>query len=108
MIETNKVTTLKILSLIMIILATPYVNIFGFLISGFTLYGLQKKNIKLINRSLIPNIFEALIFDFAFVGYFILIICNKYNVLLILLVFIQASIQTYITINLFKLVKNPF
>ncbi|KAG4103973.1 hypothetical protein H8356DRAFT_120617 [Neocallimastix lanati (nom. inval.)] len=117
--EESNIKTLKIISLVMLLLSILYLNIFGIVLSSMTYYGLQKKNICLLQSLLIPNLYEVIIIVIYFIGIFIKIKTSyKSNnseyleiiisYLLIILSLIQAAFQIYLSLNIYKLILKPF
>jgi hypothetical protein len=105
---------LKILSVLMIVLSIPYFNVFGIALSIMTLYGLLRKNNNLLQSLLIPNLYEIVMIVLYFIGFFIKL-KSSYNVnnkqleiiisyVLVILTIVQATIQIYISINIYKIV----
>jgi len=103
-----QINTLKILSIIMIILSSLYINVFGFVIASLTFYGLQKKSIKVLKFSMIPNGFLTLVYSLSFIACVIVSISESFNILLLVVVTSQSIIQLYLTCILFYLISNPF
>eukprot|EP00833_Pecoramyces_ruminatium_P003342 jgi/Orpsp1_1/1177374/evm.model.c7180000061216.1 len=102
----------------MMVFSIPYFNIFGVALSIITFYGLQTKNICLLQSMLIPNLYEVIMIVLYFIGFFIKLktsyeVKNKnieivISYALVTFSIVQTLIQIYISINLYKLILKYY